>query len=302
MIRKLAYALLLAAGCLFAAYVARAADLSPAAAHDGVVQLHAPASVSAGTGATLHTAGSGQATLWIIGPGSVQKTRVRLGDDVNLEPQWLCASGRYLAVVRQGAATDSAWFYVAPAAAANLNFLARPSRVPVDRHDVISGVAFVFDPYRNLVLDPTPVRFSLAVPDAPAVTRIETSQLGIAWVRLDSTRKQGAAQFVAALGDNKVRRVVQETASDPCNLRMKAERTASNIMVETDPVRDCTGNPVPDGTIVTFTQVDDRGRSTVDARVRKGIAKAELPLADNATISVASGVVLGNEIHVGAPR
>ena len=290
MMRKLAYIFLAVAASLFAAYTAHAAE------------IHAPDRVVAGAAAILHTGGSGKATLWIFGPGSVEKKQVRLGEDVNLEAQSLRAAGRYLAIVRQGAATDRAWFYVAPAAPANLSFLARPSRVPVDKHDVISGAAFVFDAYRNLVLDPAPVTFKLSVPDAPPVTRQQTSKLGVAWLRLDSTRKQGAAQFVAAVNGTEVRRVVQEVASDPCNLRMKAERAGRNMVVETDPVRDCSGNPVPDGTIVTFTQVDSSGRSTVDARVKKGIAQAELPLAEKATISVASGVVLGNEIHLGGER
>jgi hypothetical protein len=76
-------------------------------------------------------------------------------------------------------------------------------------------------------------------------------------------------------------------------------RDKNGVILETDPVRDCTSNPVPDGTIVTFTQTDSRGRSTVDARIKKGIARAVLPASDNATITVASGVVLGNELHVG---
>jgi len=49
---------------------------------------------------------------------------------------------------------------------------------------------------------------------------------------------------------------------------------------------------------VTFTETDSRGLSTVDARVKRGIASAELPLSENATIAVASGVVLGNEVHI----
>jgi hypothetical protein len=290
MMRKLAYVLLSAAACLFAAYAAQAAEIK------------APGQVPAGTAATVHTAGSGKATLWIIGPGSVAKRDIQLGEDVSLEAQSLRSAGRYLAVVRQGTATDSAWFYVKPENPANLNFLARPSRVPVDRHDAISGVVFLFDSYRNLVLEPTTITFTLSVPDAPAITRRETSKNGIAWLKLDSTRKQGAAQFVASINDAQARRIVQETASDPCNLRMKAEESVSRIIVETDPVRDCSGNPVPDGTIVTFTQVDANGRSTVDARVKKGIARAELPPSNNATISVASGVVLGNEIYMGGAR
>jgi hypothetical protein len=50
---------------------------------------------------------------------------------------------------------------------------------------------------------------------------------------------------------------------------------------------------------VTFIQNDKTGKSTVDARIKKGTARAELPASDNATITVAAGVVLGNELHVG---
>jgi hypothetical protein len=37
----------------------------------------------------------------------------------------------------------------------------------------------------------------------------------------------------------------------------------------------------------------------VDARIKKGVAKAELPNLHDATISVASGVAMGNDIRVG---
>jgi hypothetical protein len=117
---------------------------------------------------------------------------------------------------------------------------------------------------------------------------------------MDSGKRAGAAQFTASANDASVQRVVQETASDPCTIRMKAQAAKNgNILVETDPVRDCAGNPVPDGTIVTFTSTDKSGRSTVDARIKRGIAQAELPAAESATLSVAAGVVLGNEIHWG---
>src|SRR5262249_8512713 len=130
-----------------------------------------------------------------------------------------------------------------------------------------------------------------------------TSRNGVAWVSSSSARKAGAAQFVATLGETSVRRVVQQVASDPCNLRMHiAQQSKAGLVVETDPIRDCTGNPVPDGTIVTFTQTDSAGRSTVDARIRKGVARAELPAAGGAHISVAAGVVLGNELQVGGEK
>jgi hypothetical protein len=93
---------------------------------------------------------------------------------------------------------------------------------------------------------------------------------------------------------------VQQVASDPCNLRMHVvQHEKDQIIVQTDPIRDCTGNAVPDGTIVTFTQTDSTGRSVVDARIKKGVARAQLPASNNATIAVAAGVVLGNELHVG---
>ena len=80
---------------------------------------------------------------------------------------------------------------------------------------------------------------------------------------------------------------------------MKAEPSKNGILVTTDPIKDCAGNAVPDGTIVTFTETDPSGRSTVDARIKKGFAQAELPNTPGSTLTVASGVVIGNEIHWG---
>jgi hypothetical protein len=62
-------------------------------------------------------------------------------------------------------------------------------------------------------------------------------------------------------------------------------------------VRDCNGNAVPDGTIVTFTEVYGDGQSTVDVPLKRGIAEVQMADHNGATISVASGVVLGNQIR-----
>jgi hypothetical protein len=107
---------------------------------------------------------------------------------------------------------------------------------------------------------------------------------------------------VALMGDVSARRVVQQVASDPCNLRMTAQPTVKGILVQTAPVSDCTGNTVPDGTIVSFTALSSLGKTTVDAPIKRGVAKAELPLSGNAVISVASGVVMGNDIRWGGGR
>jgi hypothetical protein len=78
---------------------------------------------------------------------------------------------------------------------------------------------------------------------------------------------------------------------------MSARVSGQKVALETEPVRDCNGNPVPDGTIVTFTETYGGGQSTVDVPLKRGVARTELSAHKDAVISVASGVVMGNEIH-----
>jgi hypothetical protein len=257
------------------------------------VDLKVPATVTAGTTLSIPTSGSGEATLYVVGPGMAIKKKVQLGQEIQLGADELRNAGRYVVALSGG---DSATFFVTAGPVQSIAFLARPSRVPSDTPGVISGTAYLFDKYQNLVLQPQPVKFELSV-NGQTTSRTETSKSGVAYTKLDSSKKEGAAQFVASSGSASVRRVVQEVASDPCKIRMRAERDKDGILVQTDPIRDCAGNPVPDGTIVTFTSTDSRGKSTVDARIKRGIAEAQLPASENAMISVASGVVVGNEIQ-----
>ncbi len=285
--RRLIWIALGIAVCWFAADAARAAD------------LQVPQTVVAGNPLSVPTSGSGSATLYLVGPTSAVKRSIKLGESVELKPEELRAAGRYTVVLSSG---GSASFFVTPAKPANIAFLARPSRVPVAKPGVITGVAFVFDDYKNMVVEPAPVKFDLTV-QGTTETRTETSKYGIAWTKMDSAKKEGAAQFVASTGDASVNRVVEQTASDPCSLHMKvAEKTEHGFVVETDPIKDCTGNAVPDGTIVTFSLVDSKGRTTVDSRIKKGFARAELPPTEGGVISVAAGVVTGNELRVGGQQ
>jgi hypothetical protein len=284
--RKVIYIGLIVALCWFAEDCARAAE------------LHVPQNAVAGQPLSIGTSGSG--TLYLVGPGQVIKKEFKSGGSVDIKGEELRSAGRWIAVVR-GDSNQSQVFWVKPGKPGKLNFLARPSRVPVARPNVISGVTFIFDQYQNLILDPTPVNFKLSVGGAGA-TKTVTSREGVAWINSASAPKAGAAQFVASVDDTSVARVVQQVAADPCerSFRMHvAGHTAQTLIVETDPIRDCSGNPVPDGTIVTFIQTDKTGKSTVDARIKKDTARAELPASDNATITMAAGVVLGNELHVG---
>jgi hypothetical protein len=262
--------------------------------------LRLPNKTVAGQGLVLSTSGSGNATLYISGPGTAIKREIELGEEVQLKGEELRSSGYYLIALEASDGDSNKELYVAPAAADKINFLARPSRVPVGQPKVIAGTAFVFDQYENLVIDPTPVTFDLSVPGAPSKVERLTSKDGVAYLQTGSGSKAGPGQFVVTVGNNSVRRVVEETASEPCNLRFKVHKEKEGLVAETDPVRDCSGNAVPDGTIVTFMSNEPGAeRSTVDARIKKGVARAVLPAVPGATISVASGVVLGNEIRWG---
>src|SRR5579864_4313406 len=283
--RKLLLGVVMIAMCWFAAYAAHAAELEP------------PAHAVAGAGFDIKTSGSGNDTLILIGPATAFKREITLGQPASITGDEARAAGRYVAIL---ASSDSSGkeFFVGPGKAADLVFLARPSRVATAQKGAVSGVAFVFDEYKNLVLAPTPVKFALSVEGHAPVVRAVSAREGVAWTHMDSTSNQGAAQFVASVAeggsDASIRRVVQQVAAEACNLRMKAQPQGNAILVETEPIKDCSGNPVPDGTIVTFTETDANGISTVDARIKKDVARAELPASRSATINVASGVVLGN--------
>jgi hypothetical protein len=253
-------------------------------------QLSVPEQVTAGAGITIKTSND----VLVFGPGAALKKKLANGE-VNLSGEEIPFVGKYTVV--SGGETKQ--FKIVPDAAKKVSFIARPSRVPVAKPDVITGVALVFDNEQNLVLTPTPVKFELSV-GGVGNSRTVPSNNGVAWIKSSSGPREGSAQFVASIPGTEVKRVVQQVASDPCNIRMHVSRAGDQILAETDPIKDCTGNAVPDGTIVTFTQSGGpNGRTTVDARIKKGVARAMLPAANGGTISVASGVVLGNEINVG---
>jgi len=268
-----------------------------AAAQDA--DLRAPSSAVAGHAASIATTGSGTATFYLVGPSIALKRDVHLGEELSLSAKELQSAGKYVAIVC-AATCRSVGFFVAPTKPLNLIFLVHPSRAPVGQNDVVSGVALPFDEFHNLVLAPATVDFQLSAKGSAPVSHQVLTQNGIAWFHTNSGRTAGALQLTAAINDVSARRVVQQVASDPCSLRIKGQRTPKGIVVETEPVRDCTGNPVPDGTVVTFTAKDGKDTSTVDAPIKQGIARAQMTATGSVVISAASGVVMGNELHLSA--
>jgi hypothetical protein len=261
-------------------------------------EIHPPAQTTAGNSITIPTGGSGEATFYLIGPASAIKQKVQAGSGISIESDQLERAGRYIAILCASDGCTSANFFVNPAAPNRLSFLVHPSRVPVGSANGISAVAFVMDGFRNFVLKPAPVTFSIMPADGKEVSASRTSENGVAWVRLTSANKSGPTRLGASIGNDNEVRIVQQVAADACNLRIRAGRAEKGLLVETDPVRDCAGNPVPDGTVVSFTKSDAAGKTTVDVPIKRGVAKVEMPIDGRARITVASGVVTGNELEV----
>ena len=260
--------------------------------------LQFPKAVEAGTAFSVATTGSGMGTLYIVGPGGALKRSVRLGETVSFARGDITCAGRFTAFLIGPDGAEMADFDVVPTRQPSAtSFLAKPSRLAVNLPNGISGVVYVFDVFGNLMVDPLQVAFQLSVASSAAQTRVVQTQNGVAWIKMNSAAKAGPAQFQATAGGVTDKRIIQQVPGDPCNLRMSARRSGDRIALETEPVRDCSGNPVPDGTVITFTEAYQGTESTVDEPLKRGVARTDLPAHDGAVISVATGVVMGNEIH-----
>jgi hypothetical protein len=278
------------------------AAIPPALAQQ-TLGLRLPGTVEAGSAFSIQSAGSGNAVLYIVGPGQVLRRDVQLGKTILFPSGELHIAGHYLTVLVGGFSTENGAFDVTPShQTAALSFLAKPSRVPVDLHDGISGVVYVFDTFQNLVLAPTQVSFQLSGVAGAVHTRTALTHNGVAWTKMDSAAKEGSAQFVARTGDIASTRVIQQVPGNPCHLKMSAHPSGERLAVETDPVRDCSGNALADGTIITFTETYKGDESTVDVPLKRGVARTDMPAYSGARISVATGVFIGNEIRWGGVR
>ncbi len=260
-----------------------------------------PNSATAGEDLSIATSGNGKGTFYLVGPGASIKTEVALGEAIHLKSGDLRIAGGYLAILCSETC-KSTNFYVNAAAPATIAFLVHPSRVPVGRNDAVSGVALPFDRFHNLVLAPKNVNFQLVSKNAAPFSHAARTQDGIAWFRTASGKAAGAVEAHASLDDVTAKRAVQQVASEPCNLRINGQRTNGGIIVQTDPVRDCAGNVVPDGTIITFTASEANGKDTVDAPIKQGVARVKMEAKGATVVSAASGVVMGNDLRIEAQR
>ena len=224
-----------------------------------------PKTVNAGSAFSIQRAGSGKAALYIVGLGQVIRRDVLSGQNISFPAGSLYNAGHYLAILVEGSSTETESFDVVPAGKpAALSFLAKPSRLPVGVREGISGTVYIFDAYQNLITAPTPVSFQLSNPSSPVQERTVIAQDGVASTQMDSTPKEGSDQFVARAAGVSERRVIEQVPGDPCRLSVSAQQAGQQLALKTNPVLDCSGNAVPDGTIVTFTETYGGAQSTAD--------------------------------------
>lgn len=264
-------------------------------------ELTAPHSVAAGNDTTISSTGSGTATFYLVGPGVASKKDVKLGEDMHIPGDQLQFAGRYIASACS-ATCSSAAFFVTATQPASVAFLVHPSRVPARQPDAVSGVALLFDRFDNLVLTPQTINFQVKSASETLFARAIPTHDGAAWFRASSGKTAGAVRLTASVGDLSAQRALQQVASEPCNLRIKAQETPKGLEVQTEPVRDCAGNPVSDGTIVTFTGTDSAGKISIDAPIKGDVARARMDVPGPVTISAACGVAMGNELRIDQKR
>ncbi len=260
--------------------------------------LSLPRSVNAGSAFSIATKGSGKAVLYIVGPGQALQREVQMGEAASFPAGDLYSAGHYLVLLSGASGTETGEFDVTPATQpVTLGFLAKPSRLPVGLRNGISGAVYVFDAYGNLITTPLPASLELISASGTVRATTVTTRNGMGWTEMDSATKQGAAKFVARVNGVSSTRIIDQVPGDPCGLTISARAAGEKVEVQTTPVRDCGGNAIPDGTIVTFTETYPDGQCTADVPIKQGIARVSMPAHSGAKISVASGVVAGNEIH-----
>jgi hypothetical protein len=265
--------------------------------------LELPRTITAGSPFSISTSGSGKSVLTIVGLGQVLRHTVQLGAPASFAAGEIFSAGHYLAILGDGPSASVAEFDVTPAhQVASLGFLAKPSRLPVNVHNGISGAVYVFDPYRNLITTPMPAVLELAGAGVQVQTRNVTTKNGLAWTTLDSAAKESAARFTARVGAISSTRIIDQVPGEPCAISITARPSGSRLEVQTAPVKDCSGNIIPDGTIVTFMEATPTSQTTVDVPLKRGVATINMPANPGSKISAAIGVVVGNEIRWGGAR
>jgi subtilisin family serine protease/protocatechuate 3,4-dioxygenase beta subunit len=150
-----------------------------------------------------------------------------------------------------GLSSTTAQVTFTPGPPTNLSLIAAPSTLPVGNLSALT--ATVTDQFGNPVVNGTAVSFTTNLGSASPVTRVTTN--GVATATLSSTLP-GTAVVTATVGSLNATRLVTFTPGPPTNLSLAAAPSTlqvGNLSALTATVADQFGNPVANGTVVSFT-------------------------------------------------
>jgi adhesin/invasin len=189
-----------------------------------------------------------------------------------------------------GLSSTTAQVTFTPGPPANLSLIAAPSTLPVGNLSALT--ATVTDQFGNPVVNGTAVSFTTNLGSASPVTRVTTN--GVATATL-SSMLPGTAVVTATVGSLNATRLVTFTPGPPTNLSLAAAPSTlqvGNLSALTATVTDQFGNPVVNGTVVSFTT--NLGSASPVTRVTtNGVATATLSstVAGLATVTATVGSI-----------
>jgi adhesin/invasin len=187
-----------------------------------------------------------------------------------------------------GLSSTTAQVTFTPGPPTNLSLIAAPSTLQVGNLSALTATAT--DQFGNPVVNGIVVSFTTNLGSASPVTRVTTN--GIATATLSSTLP-GTAVVTATVGSLSATRLVTFTPGPPTNLSLAAAPSTlqvGNLSALTATVADQFGNPVVNGTVVSFTT--NLGSASPVTRVTtNGVATATLSstVAGLATVTATVG-------------
>ncbi len=169
---------------------------------------------------------------------------MQLGEPTFFAPGDLHNAGHYLAVLVGGSSTENGAFDVTAAHQPMELELSRQTFIAFRLTCMMASAALCtyLMPFRTWSWCPHRYRFNSQAVPVRAQMRTALTRNGVAWTKMNSAAKEGAAQFEARVGDATSTRVIQQVPGDPCHLRMSARPSGQRLALETEPVRDCSGN------------------------------------------------------------
>ncbi len=279
--------------CLALGGCAGSAATAAAPALDGAVLVQAPAEVQAGAPAPVllarPDAPDGLAAS-LVAQGSygvrVYRAAFHKGQALFQIPgEDTRQAGLVTLIAQAGTARGHAQLRVLPGPPAEpLTPLVGPRAVIADGQHQAMVVAVPFDDYGNPMADGTPVEFRAQHPDGQIEQTTATVSHLVAWWSIASGTRAGHATLAASAGaahgpdagfdETPGWPVAFGLSASPAGVPADGHRL---VTLRTEVIRDRFGNPMLDGTLVTFAaEMPDATRRFIPAYTIDGAAEAQL--------------------------